>query len=80
MAGNLGFHTTLVSDATATFNRQGIDGENLTADEIHKVNLASLNKQFCRVIPTTEVLTTMLPNLSIPADALKRAAEFRRVT
>lgn len=62
MAGNLGFQTTLVSDATATFNRQGIDGENLTADEVHKVHLASLDKQFCRVMPTTEVLTAMLPN------------------
>lgn len=75
MAGNLGFDTTLVSDATATFNRQGIDGGNLTADEIHKVNLASLNKQFCRVMPTTEVLATMLPN-----SCSRGRAEARRST
>ena len=34
MAGNLGFAVILVSDATATFNRRGIDGENISADEI----------------------------------------------
>ncbi len=59
MAGNLGFATTLVSDATATFDRRGLDGENITADEIHRVHLASLNGEFCQVLSTAEVLATL---------------------
>lgn len=56
MAGNLGFSTTLVSDATATFNRQGLDGSNIPAEVIHCVHLASLNGDFCRVLSTAGVL------------------------
>jgi len=56
MAGNLGFPTILVSDATATFDRKGLDGAQLSADEIHRVHLASLNGEFCQVMSTAEVL------------------------
>ena len=59
MAGNLGFSTTLVSDATATFDRKGLDGAHLTADEIHRVHLASLNGEFCQVLSTDEVLAAL---------------------
>ena len=56
MAGNLGFDVTLVSDATATFDRQGYDGTWYSADDIHKVNLVSLDGEFCRVRCTEDVL------------------------
>ncbi|MEO1573966.1 MAG: cysteine hydrolase family protein [Pseudomonadota bacterium] len=56
MAGNLGFDVTLVSDATATFDRTGPDGVHHTADAIHQVHLASLNEEFCAVRTTAEVL------------------------
>ena len=59
MARNLGFYVTVVSDATATFDRQGIDGKKLPADTIHTVNLASLNKEFCRVLSTAELATEL---------------------
>ena len=49
MAANLGFDVTLISDATATFDRQGHDGVLYSADEMHRVNLASLNGEFCIV-------------------------------
>jgi len=57
MAGNLGFDVTLVSDATATFDRKGHDGVYHSAEEIHAIHLASLNKEFCRVKSTAEVLS-----------------------
>ena len=57
MAGNLGFNVTLVSDATATFDRTGVDGTHHTADEIHQVHLASLHGEFCTVRSCEEVLT-----------------------
>lgn len=59
MAGNLGFNVTLVSDATATFNRIGIDGTEYSADEIHTIHLTSLNDEFCTVLSTRELLDSM---------------------
>ena len=59
MAGNLGFNVTLVSDATATFDRAGHDGVQYPADDIHKVHLASLNDEFCKVRSTEWVLNEM---------------------
>lgn len=56
MAGNLGFEVTLVSDGTATFAREDVDGQALSADEVHRVNLASLHSEFCTVVTTDEVL------------------------
>ena len=56
MAANLGFNVTLISDATATFDREGYDGALYSADNIHKINLVSLNGEFCIVRSTEEVL------------------------
>ena len=56
MAGNLGFDTILVADATATFDRIGINGEVFPAEIIHQTTLASLNEEFAEVITTKEVL------------------------
>ena len=55
MAGNFGFEVTLVSDATATFDRKGPDGKLYSADEIHAIHLASLNDEFCKVKSTAEL-------------------------
>ena len=52
MAGNLGYDTYLVSDATATFNKKGLDGQNYTAELIHETALASLNGEFATVVTT----------------------------
>ena len=60
MAGNLGFNVTLVSDATATFDRKGEDGTHYSADQIHKIHLASLNGEFCTVLTTNEVLSEIV--------------------
>jgi len=56
MAGNLGFDVTLISDATATFDRAGYDGALYSADDIHKINLVSLDGEFCTVRSTEEVM------------------------
>jgi nicotinamidase-related amidase len=52
MAGNLGYEAFLVSDATATFNKKGIDGQNFSAELIHETALASLNDEFASVVTT----------------------------
>lgn len=57
MAANLGFEVTVVSDATATFDRTGHDGKHYTAEELHQLNLASLHGEFGTVCPTADILT-----------------------
>ncbi|MGH2646977.1 MAG: cysteine hydrolase family protein, partial [Ginsengibacter sp.] len=52
MAGNLGFDTFVVSDATATFNKKGLEGQNYSADLIHETALASLNGEFATIVTT----------------------------
>ena len=52
MAGNFGYQTFLVSDATATFNKKGMRGENYSAELIHETALASLNNEFATVVTT----------------------------
>lgn len=52
MAGNFGYDTFLVSDATATFNKKGLDGQNYSAELIHETALASLNEEFATIITT----------------------------
>jgi nicotinamidase-related amidase len=56
MAANLGFDVALVSDATATFDREGHDGALYSAEDMHNINLASLNGEFCTVRSTEEIL------------------------
>ena len=57
MAGNLGFKVSLVSDATATFDRQGPDGKEYKAEDIFAVHLASLHGEFCNVVSTISLTT-----------------------
>lgn len=58
MAANLGFNVTLVDDATATFERTDHRGQYFSAAQMHAVQLASLNDEFCRVLSTDEVLSS----------------------
>ncbi len=56
MAGNLGFKVLLVSDATATFDRQGPDGKEYKAEDIFAVHLASLHGEFCNLVSTVSLI------------------------
>ena len=40
MAGNFGYDVQLISDATATFDRMGLNGEKFDAETIHQTALA----------------------------------------
>lgn len=50
MSGNLGFDTFVVADATATFNKTGVDGQHYSAALIHDTALASLKEEFARIV------------------------------
>ncbi len=60
MAGNYGYDTILISDATATFDRIGIDGEKFTSEIIHQTTLANLNNEFVTVVNTATLLENTL--------------------
>ncbi|HLY71338.1 MAG TPA: cysteine hydrolase family protein [Puia sp.] len=59
MAGNYGYDTFLVSDATATFDKRGVDGLAFSAEIIHETALASLHREFATVLKTNELLSKL---------------------
>lgn len=59
MAGNLGFDTRLVRDATWTFDRVGPDGDMHLAEEIHAMTLSNLNGEFARIVTTSDVIASL---------------------
>ena len=63
MAGNLGFDTFLVADATATFNKIGLYGQNYPAELIHATALASLNGEFAQVVTTAVLKRSILQSV-----------------
>lgn len=56
MAGNLGFDTYFVLDATHTFDRQSLDGGVISADELARVTAANLNEEFATVVETSDLI------------------------
>jgi nicotinamidase-related amidase len=59
MAGNFGYKTFLISDATATFNKKGLDGQHYSAELIHETALASLNEEFATIVTTKIMMEKM---------------------
>lgn len=55
MASNFGFNVTLIADATATFDRTDINGTTISADEIHRIHLASLKDEFAKITTLSEL-------------------------
>lgn len=58
MAGDLGFEVLLAEDACFTFARRDWQGRLRSADEVHAMSLANLNREYCRVTTTDAVLET----------------------
>lgn len=59
MAGNLGFDVVVVEDATATFERTGPDGVRYSAEQMHRIALASLHGEFAQVQSADQVLARL---------------------
>lgn len=59
MAGNLGYETYLISDATATFDKIGADGTRYPAELIHQTALASLHNEFATVLSTNDLISNL---------------------
>ena len=56
MAGNLGYAVSVVSDATAAFDRTGPDGVLYPAELVHAMALADLHGEFADVVDTREAI------------------------
>jgi nicotinamidase-related amidase len=56
MAGNLGFTTFVVSDATAAFARAALDGSMRPAEAVHAGALSDLHGEFATVVDTADML------------------------
>lgn len=59
MAANLGFKVLLVSDGTATFDRDSYNGKHYTAEEIHESALASLHHEFATVVSVSDIIANI---------------------
>ncbi len=60
MAGNLGFHTYVLADATATFDQTGIDGGRRAASDVHMAALSDLHGEFATVVQTATILDSVM--------------------
>jgi nicotinamidase-related amidase len=56
MAGNLGFSTFVISDATASFARPALDGRLRPAEDVHSAALSDLHGEFATVVDTAALL------------------------
>ncbi|MGP8290821.1 cysteine hydrolase family protein [Vreelandella zhanjiangensis] len=56
-AGNLGFDTHVVADATFTFAKQDYAGTYRTADEVHAMSLANLEGEYAAIVSSDKALT-----------------------
>jgi len=59
MAGNFGYDTYLIDDATATFCKIGQDGQLFSAKIIHETAIASLMNEFASVMKTDEIMNVL---------------------
>ncbi|WP_078380585.1 cysteine hydrolase family protein [Sutcliffiella halmapala] len=60
MAGNLGYRTFVCHDATACFNSVSYDGIHFEAEEVHRLALTSLHKEFAEVVSVKDVIKELI--------------------
>ncbi len=56
MAGDLGYDTVVVADATAAHNHRSYDGNCYDAETVHQLALANLHDEFAAILTTEQVL------------------------
>lgn len=60
MAANLGFKTSLISDATASLALTNLDGHLINPEVLHTINLVSLHDEFAQVMTTEEFMGVIM--------------------
>lgn len=64
MAGNLGYQTSFVIDATDAFDLSTASGEVISGERVMQLTAANLNGEFANVITTEAVLESFIGELS----------------
>jgi len=67
MGANLGFGITIVADATAAFEHKGYDGKHYSAEEVHNVELANLNREFATIRESRDIVAEVEGSLPVPS-------------
>jgi nicotinamidase-related amidase len=67
MGANLGFGITIVADATAAFEHKGYDGKHYSAEDVHNVELANLNREFATIRESKDILAEVEGSLPVSA-------------
>ncbi len=58
-AGNLGFETIVVSDATFAFAQRDLNGREWSADDVHALSLSNLALDYASVLSSEQVLAAL---------------------
>lgn len=58
-AGNLGFQTRVVADATFAFAQRDYAGTARSADEVHAMSLANLNGEYAQIVTSAEAISLL---------------------
>jgi len=65
MAGDIGFKTTVVSDACACFDKAGLDGRVHPSSLVHALSLANLSGEYADIRSTQEVINSIKSSIKI---------------
>lgn len=65
VAGELGFDTIVVEDATFTFGRADYAGVLRSADEVHAMSLSNLQGEYATIMATSELLSRTAPSADV---------------
>ena len=65
MAGNLGYATFVAADATAAFDRAGIDGTIRRAADVHDAALSDLHGEFAQIVDSQWLIAAIAGNLTL---------------
>ncbi|WP_410211789.1 cysteine hydrolase family protein [Aquirhabdus sp.] len=58
-AGNLGFNTIIIADATFAFAKNDYSGRPRTAEEVHDMSLANLDGEYAKIMTTENLIQTL---------------------
>src|SRR5688572_9272785 len=60
-AGDSGINTTVVSDATACFDKVTMNGTKFPSDVVHALSLANLKDEYATIMTTEDLLAALKP-------------------
>lgn len=58
-AGDLGYDCIVVSDATACFDKHGMDGSKYESSLIHQISLSNLEGEYAKILTSMETLAAL---------------------